>query len=299
LQNRMGWILTCLGMLVVFALGPALFDLAVGRAGAQAPVEPGVEAQAGPATGDEAARAQQEAEAARTMSVIDAEAREHFQLGRTFYDAGRFQQAAEEFEIAYKLSSRPQLLYNVYVARREAGGLPMAIDALRAYLAQVPDAPDRVNLEARLSSLEAQIARQQEQEAARAESERKAADAEAKANAPRTRTEKKHSVVPTVLMGTGGALLLGSAVTGGLALSSASDLDDKCGGTVCPSSQESKVDSTRTLAITTDVLWAVGGAAVATGLVLWLTGVLDSEHEVPVALGVTPTSISTQFSGRF
>jgi tetratricopeptide (TPR) repeat protein len=295
LPKRIGWILTCLS---VFALAAA------GSAHAQAPTEPAAPPPAAPvpesgtAQGGEAANAQQEAEAARTMSAIDAEAREHFQLGRGFYEAGRFQQASEEFEMAYRLSARPQLLYNVYVARRDAGGLVKAIDALRAYLKQVPDAPDRVNLEARLASLEAQVARQNEQEAARAESERKVAEAEAKANA-RTRTVHTRSLVPIVLMGAGGALLLGSAVTGGLALSKASDLDKKCGGNSCPSSQRGKVDSTKTLAITTDVLWSVGAAAAATGLVLWLTGALDTEREVPVAFGISPHGISTQLSGRF
>jgi tetratricopeptide (TPR) repeat protein len=232
------------------------------------------------------------------MSAIDAEAREHFQLGRKSYEGGRFQEAAEEFEIAYRLSARPQLLYNVYVARRDAGGLSMAIDALRAYLAQVPDVPDRVTLEARLSSLEAQVAHQQEQESARAESERKAAEAEAKANA-RTRTERTRSIVPIVLLGTGGALLLGSAVTGGLALKSSNDLDKKCDGNACPASQSGKVDSTKTLAITTDVLWGVGAAAAVTGLILLLTGALDTERQVPIAFGISPNGISTQFSGRF
>jgi tetratricopeptide (TPR) repeat protein len=106
-----------------------------GTAAAQAPAAPAPEAApaASASAGDDAAKAQQEAEAARTMSAIDAEAREHFQLGRSFYEQGSFQQAAEEFEIAYRLSARPQLLYNVYVARRDAGNQPMAIDALRGY----------------------------------------------------------------------------------------------------------------------------------------------------------------------
>ncbi len=280
----MRWILTCL----------LLLGLDASSARAQEPPP----APVAPAPGDQAAQAQQEAEAARTMSAIDSEAREHFKLGRSFYEAGRFQQAAEEFEVAYRLSARPQLLYNVYVARRDAGGLPSAVEALRNYLAQVPDAPDRVNLEARLSSLEAQVKRQEEQEAARAASERKAAEAEAKVKT-RTRTERVRSVVPLVLMGTGGALLLGSAVTGGLALSNAGKLDKECAGSLCPPSEQSGVDATKTLAITTDVLWAVGGAAAVTGLILFLTGALDKEREVPVAFGISPHGISTQLTRRF
>src|ERR1700712_5200677 len=86
------------------------------------------------------------------MKSLDEEARERFELGRTFYDAGRFQQAAEEFGEAYKLSGRPQLLYNLYVANRDAANWQLAIEALRGYLDKVPDAPDRINLRARLES---------------------------------------------------------------------------------------------------------------------------------------------------
>jgi tetratricopeptide (TPR) repeat protein len=225
----------------------------------------------------------------------DEEARQHFQLGRTFYDSGRFQQAVEEFEAAYKLSGRPQLLYNVYVAQRDVGELQKAVDALRAYLEQVPDAPDRVNLKARLTSLEAQAKRQSEQEAL---ARQLAAPPEAPA-VPQTRTETEHSIVPWIVTGAGGALLLGSVITGVLAKGKADDLDKICGGTSCPSSEQSNVDSTKTLAVTTDVLWSVGAAAAITGVVLWWTGALDRERQVPIALNVTPSGVTTTFSGRF
>jgi len=246
---------------------------------------------------------QQRAVEQQAMMAMDEEARQHFQLGRTFYDSGRFQQAVEEFEAAYKLSGRPQLLYNVYVAQRDVGELQKAVDALRAYLDQVPDAPDRVNLKARLSSLEAQAKRQSEQE----ELARQAA---AKPDAPATptsRTEVKPSVVPWIVTGAGGALLVGSVITGVLAKGKADDLDKVCGGTSCPSSEQSNIDSTRTLAITTDVLWTVGAATVITGVVLWLTGALDEERQVPIALNFeptfaassTPTGATTTLRGRF
>lgn len=238
---------------------------------------------------------EREAEQERAMLAMDQEAREHFQLGRTFYDAGRFQQAAEEFEAAYRLSGRPQLLYNLYVAHRDAGELDKAIVSLRTYLDKVPEAPDRVNLKARLQSLEQQAQKHAEQEA-RAQ---QAAEAGRAAAAPKTRTEIKRSVVPWVLLGTGGALLVGSVATGVMAQSKAKDLDDACGGSDCPASQQSNIDTTRTLAITTDVLWGLGAASAATGLVLWLTGALDEERQVPIAMGFSGGGFSTTYSRRF
>src|SRR5687768_16190217 len=78
--------------------------------------------------------------------MTDLQARGHFRLGREFYGQGRFAEAAKEFEIAYGLSGRGSLLYNVYLAYRDAQDVPNAARALRGYLAAVPDAPDHAHL---------------------------------------------------------------------------------------------------------------------------------------------------------
>ena len=41
----------------------------------------------------------------------DEAAKAHFRLGQTLYDAGRFKAAAEEWEKAYQLSGRDELLH--------------------------------------------------------------------------------------------------------------------------------------------------------------------------------------------
>src|SRR4051794_4468626 len=64
-------------------------------------------------------------------SNADEQARTHFRLGNVHYEAGEFVEAAAEFQAAYELSHRPQLLYNIFVAHRDAGNLPQAISALR------------------------------------------------------------------------------------------------------------------------------------------------------------------------
>ena len=50
----------------------------------------------------------------------DEAARRHFRLGQAYYQNGQFPEAAAEFEQAYQLSGRPQLLYNIYLAHRDA-----------------------------------------------------------------------------------------------------------------------------------------------------------------------------------
>lgn len=284
------------------ALGPLLVALAATCFGASASAQiPGktaapaaIPSTALPAPESTAAEAAAAPSDETQMRSLDDEARERFELGRTFYDAGRFQQAAEEFGEAYKLSGRPQLLYNVYVANREAANWDPAIAALRDYLDKVPDAPDRINLRARLTTLEAQAAMQHEQQAR--------LEAEQKRNArPTSRIEKHTSIVPWVLTGTGGALLVGSLVTGLMAKGKADDLKNECadGGKVCPQWRKDDANSTRTLAITTDVLWSVGAATALTGIVLWWTGALDTEHEVPIALGASPRGVSSSYTVRF
>lgn len=78
--------------------------------------------------------------------------------------------------------------------------------------------------------------------------------------------------VPTitwVLLGTGGALLVGGAVTGLITLKRKSDLDEACLGGVCPDDYE-PLQEARTLATVTDVLLGVGVASVGTGVAFWL-----------------------------
>jgi tetratricopeptide (TPR) repeat protein len=231
------------------------------------------------------------------MRNLDDEARERFELGRTFLEAGRFQQAAEEFEQAYRLSGRAQLLYNVYIANRDAGNWEAAVQALRSYLDKFPDAPDQINLRARLASMEAAL------ETRREEARRAAADRERADRLAAMRTEVVRSKLPWVLLGSGGALLATSLITGIMAKSKANDLDDSplCieGGTLCASSEKGEVESLRSLAVTTDVLWIAGGVLAVTGAVLRLTGALDHERQVPIAASVDAHGARLAYTVRY
>lgn len=227
--------------------------------------------------------------------ALDDEARQRFELGRTFYEAGRFGQAAEEFAEAYRLSGRPQLLYNVYVAQRDAANWSAAIEALRSYLAMVPDAPDRITLRARLGSMEEQAARLKEQEV-QAQAARQAAAQ------PTTRSEVERSPVPWVLIGTGSALAVSSIVTGIMARQKDDDVDKTCadGGAICANTERDAADKARRLAITTDVLWIAGAAAIVTGIVLRATGALDRERQVPVvSFDASRRGVSTALTLRY
>ena len=66
-------------------------------------------------------------------------------------------------------------------------------------------------------------------------------------------------------------------VTGPLAVAEADDLSALCNADLeCPPDQAAKLDTYYGLAHTTTTALAVGGAALVTGLVVWLTAPEDS-----------------------
>ncbi|MCS6797658.1 MAG: hypothetical protein NZ898_03870 [Myxococcota bacterium] len=219
------------------------------------------------------------------VTLDDARARRHFQAGRSLLDVGRFQQAADEFEEAYRLSGRHELLFNVYVAARDAGDLPRAASALERYLANVPDAPDRANLEARLATMRERVTaeqmaaeqrRQAEELARRREQEARAREAELAAERERFARERARRRGPpvgaVVLMGVGGAAAAASVATGLLALRKVHDLEEACPNDACPVGfdLESARAEARSLVRVTDVLWISGLVVAAGGVAWWL-----------------------------
>ena len=211
-----------------------------------------------------------------------AQARQAFERGRIHYDNGEFAKASVAFEEAYKLSGREGLLYNLYLAYRDANEQGKAAEALRGYLTKVEVIENRAQLEARLKALDEGIAQRKAAEAAKAERERererermeqeRAAQQAAAANQPAAPVAEKPRdkwwLVPVAVMGGGGALMLGGVVTGVMANSKSSELEDKCVGGQCPANLKSTADSGKTLAVVTDVLLFGGLATAAAGAVL-------------------------------
>lgn len=85
----------------------------------------------------------------------DAEARALFEAGRLAFDAGRYEDALQHFQGAYRRSQRPQLLFNVGVAADRAGRVAEAISAYEKFLESVPEDGQRPWIEARLAELRA------------------------------------------------------------------------------------------------------------------------------------------------
>lgn len=238
----------------------------------------------------------------------DERARGAFRLGSEYYQRGRFAEAATEFERAYGLSGRAQLLYNAYLAYRDARDDENAIRTLRGYLTQVEQIDDREHLEARLTALERGVAERREtdarQRAETDEARRQADEARRQAEEagrPQVR-EVPGETWPWILAGGGAALVVAGVITGAVALGERSRLDDECPLQLCaPGSDVAGRQSTiESLAITTDVLLVTGGVAAVTGVVLGIVlGPRTEPLDPPVRAGCTGQGCFVSVRGEF
>lgn len=231
-------------------------------------------------------RAQAEEPRASTDKANEKAARDAFERGRVFYDAGQFEQASVAFEEAYKLSGRDALLYNLYLAYRDASAQEKAAGALRGYLAKVPNIENRAQLEARLAALEQNLARQREQQATPvAPVASVEAPAVAPAQAPSPPIEPDSSGAPASrsprfyagisLAAVGAAAMLTSIATGVLTKKRQQKLEDSCEARTCDASLEDTAISGRRLARTTDGLLFGGIALAGAGAALLVFGGLE------------------------
>lgn len=98
--------------------------------------------------------------------------------------------------------------------------------------------------------------------------------------------ERSHRLrnVGIALLATGGAIVAGGAITGGLALKKENELKDRCmEGDVCDDSQQDRIDSRDALGITSTVLFSAGAAAVVAGIVFLAVSKKSRAERVSVA----------------
>lgn len=88
-----------------------------------------------------------------------AAAKKRFAEGKSLFDAGKFGEAARVFYEAYELSGKPELLYNVAQAYRQAGELIEAQRYYKRYLDELPDAPNAEEVLENIIQLQQEIAK--------------------------------------------------------------------------------------------------------------------------------------------
>ncbi len=257
----------------------------------------------------------QQMQAADADAQMDAAARARYRVGITLYESGRFAESAREFEGAYELSHRPELLFNVYVANRDDNNLDKAVPALRAYLAAMPAAlPNRINLQARLEAMEATLAERataaqqsdaQAAEVAAAHERAAAAEAAQREEALRNALPEpgfQLSIPGVIIGGVGVAAAIGGFVVGALALGKVSDLEAMCPNDVCPASARGTYDSAQTLVTASDILVIGGAVLAAAGLTMVLLGIGapgDNEAGATAMASCGPTGCIAGVTGRF
>lgn len=249
---------------------------------------------------------------AREQDLTDQQARAHFAVGRALYDSGRFAEAAGEFQQAYDLSRRPTLLYNLYIAYRDSSQPVRARDALRQYLAEVPDVPNRAHLEARLAALDVQVSEQERAEAERARAEEQRREAEAAREAAEARLAARSRARPWwpwLLVGAGAAAIGAGVGVGIDAENRASVIRGLCGsGPSCGNYAPARggnppvddVGGVLAQAAIADVLWIGGAILAGTGLVLAFQLDDDVSEQVPGAsVACGPSGCAVSLSGSF
>jgi tetratricopeptide (TPR) repeat protein len=220
------------------------------------------------------------------------EAERHKQSAYDAFERGRYEEAAQQFELSYRLKPDPRLLYNLglayfrlYEFSRKASDLAQARKSFRSFLELVPLPPRGRGRKkvatarrlakrylARIAALTPPAPEQPTPAAAPAA----LPPASGPAMPPlvpdrqprQTPRSDRRGVVHWVLYGLAGAAGAAAAVTGGLALAADRESDDLAA--MGDRAANSSAERSRALAIGTDVLIGTAVLSAAVGLVLHL-----------------------------
>jgi tetratricopeptide (TPR) repeat protein len=230
---------------------------------------------------------------AQTVEQDDARARTHFEAGRSYYEVGNCERAVEEFRQALALSNRPALHMNVAICEERLGMWDEAAESLTLFRdALPPEDEQRARIEQRIANLRERAARAQEE--ARMAREAEAAQ-RAQTDVPRPEARRVYDeglLVPAVALFAGGAaVLVVTAVTGGLAISERDHIAAGCGAS--QSCSPAELQALRDFALSADVTLGVGlGLVVIGGILLWADP--PHEDEVEVAPVVSQNEIGVR-----
>ncbi|MEM9862193.1 MAG: hypothetical protein AAF938_11285 [Myxococcota bacterium] len=199
---------------------------------------------------------------------VDAQA--SFEQATRHYEAGRLDEAIEGFTRAYELAPLPELQYNLYLAHRDAGHRSAAADALRIYLRDAGEIESerRQSLERRLRALE--------DSHGPAEPNESNPDVPPSAETPpvddaRETAFRRRTRTGAALVSSGGAMLVGSLVSGLLAQGTKSDHDSQCVEQGCGTATNDRLtDEFERRRNAAWVLGVAGGAAAGVGVILLL-----------------------------
>lgn len=210
-------------------------------------------------------------------SHMTDEALAHSEAATRFFTLRRYDDAAQEFQTAYALSGVPELLFNLGRAFEEANHLADALDAYTRFRAALPADADHAALDARIEAVRQRRAAQASAPPAVVTPPPTVPRAPPTVRTPPVETPHpppppapRSRVLPIALMAGGGVALLGAAALGVSVIASNASLSDECPDQQCPTPHRDDISSGRARALATDVIGAVGIAALAAGVIVWV-----------------------------
>lgn len=149
-------------------------------------------------------------------------AKELFKKGMTQYKLEHYDEAIAEFEAAYAEEQSPVLLFNIAQAHRLARRPRIALNFYRKYLRDLPEAPNRDQVEKEIAGLEEDVKRLDTEEAERRQREAEAQRAAQQAAVPAAPAPPPVAEKPRwplwVGIGAGALAVVGGAVALGVVL---------------------------------------------------------------------------------
>lgn len=241
----------------------------------------------------------------RADEASDARARELFDNGALLYEEGRYEDAVAAWQMAYELSPKPLLLFNIANAQERLGRYQEALDSLNRYRAFAPK-DERKILDRRITNLEKRVEEQKAWETP--------AYDPTSGEVPELQTRKKDedatpqlNPAPFLLMGGGAGLLGAGAALWGSSAAAGSEALALCGtssaGTThCLDAAGPFLEREQQHALAGDVLFIAGGGLAAAGAAV-LVGLLatggDAQADLWLSPSVTPQGAALGFGGRF
>jgi tetratricopeptide (TPR) repeat protein len=224
------------------------------------------------------------AQPAASPEALDAEARSLFEAGRTAYRDARYEDALGYYRRSYELSHRPELLYNIGQCEDRLRHDAEAIEAFEAFLAALPDAPQRAEVTVRLDILRRTVETTETETTEGIEVVETPAPVDASGSDP----------VPWIVLGVGGGL---AAVGVALLIAGYVQIGDVEGARNVPfSSVSGAYDAAPIL---TGTGWAAVGVGVALAGIgsVWVLSGGSSSTSSNARLRLNPTGIT--LSGSF
>jgi tetratricopeptide (TPR) repeat protein len=219
----------------------------------------------------------------------------HYNQGMKQYTLGHFPDAIEEFEKAYDLKPEPIFLYNIAQSHRQNKNPERALFFYRRYLEAEPQAKNRAEIEKRMQEMQALLAEEKERAATPPISPPPVAPTPPPAPVvvapPPVQPPPPVAPPDAASANPGRGLRIAGIVVGCVGLAgigtgiifgvhSNTLYNDAHQGTY----DKSKDDSSKTFQTLEWVSLGVGGAAVATGIVLYIIGATATDPDRTVSL---------------